>query len=508
MRKWARDAHQHSMPLSFARTGFGAGTAYVQRQTDDNQLRILDSPSGQFGNQPRTVDHAGVSQSPLVTSSPTVVVLPSWIPVIGSNIATYFADFTTEGNTNHYLFNNGTFNGFSAWLTGISGAFSRSSSAYYFNSSGVLTSAANNVLRFDYNPTSFVSRGILIEGAATNLVLHSGDPSDAYWTILAAAVTIVGNAAVAPDGTTTAASFTETTANSVHQIATNVPPNITPGTSYTISCFAKPAGGRFLGLSLGGSSASGDGGYCFFDLQAGTAGTAAGLSSGGGASNPVITPLINGWFRLSVTAHTTTDASAYLIVSSATSANPSVDQFGRQVFVGSTSNIFDVWGLQYEQSTFVSSYIVTTGSTASRSADSLTFPYVQTTLIAFSQVFNQHGTGANQILVLDGANNQVLSSQISQGGFYTFNNVSSLVQSGSLPDLTATHKVASSGSPATRNIALDGGNYNSANSAFIAGTPTTATVGKSNDVFLMNIFDIGIFNGITATQAQLQSLTT
>lgn len=48
--------------------------------------------------------------------------------------------------------------------------FTRASTGTYFDSAGVLQSAAINVPRFDYDPATSLPRGILIEGAATNRI--------------------------------------------------------------------------------------------------------------------------------------------------------------------------------------------------------------------------------------------------------------------------------------------------------------------------------------------------
>jgi hypothetical protein len=51
--------------------------------------------------------------------------------------------------------------------------FTRSSSATYFNSSGVLTTAANNEPRFDHDPATLSSRGFLPEEQRTNSIRNN-----------------------------------------------------------------------------------------------------------------------------------------------------------------------------------------------------------------------------------------------------------------------------------------------------------------------------------------------
>lgn len=53
------------------------------------------------------------------------------------------------------------------------GAFSRASTATYFDAAGVLQTAAVNELRIDHDPGTLLPRGVLIEAAATNLVRQS-----------------------------------------------------------------------------------------------------------------------------------------------------------------------------------------------------------------------------------------------------------------------------------------------------------------------------------------------
>ena len=68
-------------------------------------------------------------------------------------------------------------------LSSVDGSLSRASVGNYWNSSKVLTSAAINEARFNYNPETGSFDGILVEPSSTNLVLNSSTLSTQSITV-------------------------------------------------------------------------------------------------------------------------------------------------------------------------------------------------------------------------------------------------------------------------------------------------------------------------------------
>jgi hypothetical protein len=60
--------------------------------------------------------------------------------------------------------------------------FTRASSGTFVGSDGVLQTAATDVPRFDHNPTTGESLGLLVEEQRSNLLLHNRTLTDAAWT--------------------------------------------------------------------------------------------------------------------------------------------------------------------------------------------------------------------------------------------------------------------------------------------------------------------------------------
>ena len=86
--------------------------------------------------------------------------------------------------------------------------FTRASTGTYFDSTGTMQTAAVNQPRWDYDPVSLQLRGLLLEDQRTNIAFPSGNLAAAPWAPVGigggTVPTVVANAAMAPDGTTTA----------------------------------------------------------------------------------------------------------------------------------------------------------------------------------------------------------------------------------------------------------------------------------------------------------------
>jgi hypothetical protein len=212
-----------------------------------------------------------------------------------------------------------------------------------------LLAATDNVARFDHNPTTGESLGLLVEEQRTNLVLRSEEFSNAAWSKLDSSV--VADTIVAPNGTLTGDALVENTATAAHQLFTSF--SFVSGTTYTFSGYAK-SNGRNFRMTFG-SSAFTVGQIVNFDLSAGTG------TVNFGTPTFSITPVGNGWFRCTITATATvtTSSAVAFVTLSGTSAS----------YTGNGYSGIYIWGAQLEAGAFPTSYIPTVASQVTRSAD-------------------------------------------------------------------------------------------------------------------------------------------
>jgi hypothetical protein len=213
-----------------------------------------------------------------------------------------------------------------------------------------LQTAAINAPRFDYNPTTRESLGLLLEQAATNLALYSSDYTNAAWT--KTACTITATADISPDGTQNASLMVLSTASAFHQCYQQL--TLTAAT-YTYSAYVKYYGLQFVQIASSGAVNY----VCNFDLLNGTAGTPSG--SGATAS---IQNAGNGWYRCSITYTGAASAYNHLII-----ASNSLTATFQPTFTGNGFNGYLIWGAQVELAPSATSYIATVASAQTRTTD-------------------------------------------------------------------------------------------------------------------------------------------
>jgi len=257
--------------------------------------------------------------------------------------------------------------------------FTRSTTGTYVDSNGVIKTAAANEARFDHDPESGSSLGLLIEESRTNSLTYSAEFDNAAWTKTTA--TVSPNATTSPDNTISSeklipdSGFTGRVSQSK---------SFTSGVTYSQSVFAKE--GEFSTLKM----ASNAGIFpveVTFDLSTGTISSLV-------RGSATITPVGNGWYRCTATA------------TAVLTSSTEVRYFCGDVGDG-TSGIY-IWGAQLEQGSFPTSYIPTAGATLTRAVDIASMTgtnfsswYNQSEGTVVATVFNFNSGGSNSIWSID-----------------------------------------------------------------------------------------------------------
>lgn len=227
--------------------------------------------------------------------------------------------------------------------------FTRTTAGRYIDpNDGLLKTAADNVPRFETN-------GLLIEGASTNLLLRSEEFDAGAWVKSNSSIT--ANNTTAPDGNNTSDKLIENTATSTHSVRQGG--SVTINESYTGFIFAKPDERNFIRLKLG-ATFFGNNATIDVDLTDGSS------VLGSDADSGTVTELVNGWWliKLTGTAISTGAPSSALEFF----VGESISSFN---YTGDGSSGLYIWGAQLEELPFATSYIPTTTTTVTRTADNL-----------------------------------------------------------------------------------------------------------------------------------------
>jgi hypothetical protein len=173
--------------------------------------------------------------------------------------------------------------------------------------------------------------GKLELGSGPNLAVQAGPFTGGRWKLNLAAVE--PDAGIAPDGSKTAVRLVETAGNGPHKADTSVT-GVTPGGTYTLSLFVKPAERIAVQFEMLADSA-GEYGIVRFNLQERTV-----TFTGGDLSDAGLAALPDGWSRCWA-------AMPYSRPTAVFNVRP-LDAHGAPSYPGRRSAGLMIWGVQFE----------------------------------------------------------------------------------------------------------------------------------------------------------------
>ncbi|HYD65622.1 phage head spike fiber domain-containing protein [Azospirillum sp.] len=358
--------------------------------------------------------------------------------------------------------------------------FNRDSVATYWDAGGTLRTAQASVPRFDHQPTTGTSLGLLVEESRANLLWPSSDFTHANWS--KSAVTVTADTALAPDGTTTADTFTDSsTTDYGGAAAVAVVANDT--TARTASIFAKAGSMGFVQLYVSYSGGTPVNAFVRVILSTGTVD-----GTGGSPDQYGVQDVGGGWYRVWVTKANNGSGNTSCVV----------NIYGDAGAVETTGTIL-IWGAQLEAGAFPTSYIPTTTAAVTRQADVVTLPLAlvpewnpsEGTLVA-GVTFPVVDTAAvNTLVHLDDgtANNRLTVRRDSGGlGFLVTTSGSNVVglPAGTQPPAGVTRRIAAAWKADDFAASSSGGGVLPDTSGAIPAGLTTLRIGNATGVQFCN----------------------
>lgn len=225
--------------------------------------------------------------------------------------------------------------------------FTRLSIGTYTDENGIIRTAADNEARFDHDSDGN-SLGLLIEESRTNYFPYSESLST---SAIFTGASFTSTTESDPSNGSNACTLTEDTGTSTHRFNGYFTDFANGGTGqYSYTFFAKPNGRTKCQIKRRTS---------FIDLfEHDYELTGEGVASGGG----VILKLSNGWYKLTGTFNVTNTSNTGINFALA-------DGTGNVNYTGDGTSGMILFGKQIEKGSFPTSYVPTTSSTLTRSAD-------------------------------------------------------------------------------------------------------------------------------------------
>ena len=224
------------------------------------------------------------------------------------------------------------------------------------NKEGLIEGVALNQARLTYNSLNPECPSLLLEPTLTNLQVYSQEFNNSVWTKNGTSVS--ADNTISPSGELNADKIQRTTTGS-----NNVNDTFNKATSqltYTTSIFVKQGEGDFFAMRAQGTYPSRvDLRFQFSTKQI----IQYVASSNFTALSSNVEELKNGWFRVSMT-YTTDTASVLTNYFTPRSSSGDIDSTD----INANANCF-LWGCQVEENNYVTSYVPTTSTPATRTRD-------------------------------------------------------------------------------------------------------------------------------------------
>jgi hypothetical protein len=227
--------------------------------------------------------------------------------------------------------------------------FTRASTATYVGANGLIKTAGVDEARFDHDPSTGESLGLLIEESRTNLVTYSEQFDNAVYSNPASGNTITANTITAPDGTTSA-DLVSNVGQGVSLVEYVATVSASSTTDYYATIYAKKGTASYFTFNCYYNGNTED--NVSFNFDTGV------VSNVPYTGEYIFQNVGNGWYRCGF--RMTRDSTGIR-----TQLRFRFWESGRGLTSGNTY----FWGAQLEAGAFPTSYIPTSGSTATRSKD-------------------------------------------------------------------------------------------------------------------------------------------
>ncbi len=225
--------------------------------------------------------------------------------------------------------------------------FDRASTATVVNKDGLIETVGVDEPRIDF--LNNTSGHLLLEPSRTNNITYSEDFTE--WNVTASGTTLTSNSAISPDGSQTADLLESDGTNAFSRVYETV--SLTSGNNCLYSTFVKKSGShdfasiRVQGTDVGGAGQTGSTYTFTFSTET------LSYEGGGSATSTFVENYGSGWYRIGMelTNSTVTQVIIY------------------PKFNSSVAGEILMWGAQLEVGSYATSYIPTSGSTVTRSAE-------------------------------------------------------------------------------------------------------------------------------------------